>query len=88
MTKCLDPFPDQRLSAGQPDLSDTQIDCCESDLTDLFNGKDLGMLSLLNAVFRHAVTAAEIAAVCDGNSQVIDGTVESVKHFYSSFPEN
>ena len=65
--------PDQRLAAGQPDrLEAVALDAEPGDPRDLLVGEHLGAREPVHALRRHAVRAAEVAAVGDRDPQITD----------------
>ena len=67
-----DPPADQRLAAGDPDLGDPFPRRDPDDPVDLLIAEDVVVADPGNAFLGHAVGAAEVAAVRDGNPQIID----------------
>eukprot|EP01032_Pedospumella_encystans_P030462 gene30463-34386_t len=78
----LDVFAQQRLAAGQAQFLDAMLDEDPGDARDFFKAQQRGMrqvvVVLVEHFLGHAVDAAEIAAVGDGNAQVVQGTGELV----------
>ncbi len=73
--------PHQRLSSGEPDLFNAQADKEPRQAGDLFKGQNLFLLDPLVVVERHAVGAAKVTPVGDGNPEVLDESVKCVlKH--------
>ena len=69
---------DQRLAAGQPDVVDAHRGEQTHQPRDLLEGEDLGALEPRQALGRHAVLAAEVAAVGDRHPQIADQTAMAV----------
>ncbi len=64
--------PDQRLAAGDPQLGDAQLYRHAHEPLDLFEtSADSRAVHELHALFRHAVEAADIAAVRDADPQIV-----------------
>ena len=61
----------QRLAAGNAELRDAQRRGHAHETLDLFEAEDLLAFGVLHALFRHAVEAADIAAVGNADAQVI-----------------
>jgi hypothetical protein len=74
-----DAAPHQRLTAGQAQLSDAEPDERAAHAVELFQGQQLGFRQE-GHLFRHAVDAAEVAAVGDRNAQIGDGSSKRVDH--------
>src|SRR5690606_37899787 len=70
----------QRLAACQPQLPHTLFDENRTQPVELFEAQQILLWQECH-VFRHAVHAAEIAAVGDRHAQIGDGTPEGVDHF-------
>ncbi len=70
--------PGEGLAAGEPHLADAQLGGGANDEGQLFVAQDLAMVVLVNALGRHAVDAAQVAAVGDRYAQVVDGPAEIV----------
>jgi len=63
--------PDQRLTAGEPDLLDAETAYADLDQPhDLVVGEDLGVRQPVETLGRHAVGAAQVAAVRQRHPQV------------------
>src|SRR5689334_1025392 len=69
---------DQRFASGQSDLFGAQGYKDPSQPFDFFKTKDLAALHPFVLIERHAVTAAEITAVCDRDSKVPNRPMENV----------
>ena len=74
------PPADQGFPPGEADLPDAQRNGGLADLRQLLDAKHLFVGALGDAVFLHAVAAAEITALRDGEAQVVDGPAEAVPH--------
>ena len=72
-----DPRAHQGLAAGQADLADALVDRGRREALDLLEGEDLGVAPR-HALGRHAVDAPQVAAVGDGDAQVVDAPAERV----------
>ncbi len=70
-----DAAPHQRFAAGQPQLAHPFGDEGRAEPVKLFERENVG-LGQEGHVFRHAIDAAEIAAVRDRHAQVSDGAAE------------
>jgi hypothetical protein len=74
----------ERLAAGESNLFNAMVDEDASEAFDFFECKKRGGGQELKIAaedfLRHAVGAAEVAAVGDGNSQVAERPVEGVGH--------
>ncbi len=68
----------QRLSAREPDLANAQIEKDVHQPIDLFEMEDVLLGQPDVFLLRHAVLAAEIAAVSDREPKVGQGTAQSV----------
>ncbi len=62
----------QRLPARQPHLIDAQVHHHADEARDLFKREDLGARQPGQPLRRHAVDAAEVALVGDGDAQILD----------------
>jgi hypothetical protein len=69
--------PDQRLTAGQPDLADPAIDETERKLVQLFQAQHI-LARQEGHAFRHAIRTAQVAAVRYRQPQVCDPSLELV----------
>jgi hypothetical protein len=71
----LDLLAQQRLAAGQPDFAHAQAGEHACDARDFLEGQQLGMrqerIIVAEDIFRHAVDAAKITAIGDGDPQVV-----------------
>ena len=63
---------DERLPAGEPDRTHPHRDEDAHDPLDLLEGEELGPLEPAQSLGRHAVPAAEVAPVGDGQAKVAD----------------
>ena len=63
--------PDQRLAPGQPEFPDAATDECRRQPVNFLQAQNL-CLRQEGHMFRHAVNAAEIAAISDRNAQITD----------------
>ena len=70
---------DQRLTAGQAELLDAEPDEGAAHPVELFEGQELGFRQKRH-LFRHAIDAAEVAAVGDRYAQIGDGSSKRVDH--------
>jgi len=70
---------DQRFAAGQPQFPHTLGDEGRAKPVELFEREQVGLGQECH-VFRHAIEAAQIAAVGDRNPQITDGPAEWVGH--------
>ena len=75
--------PHQRLSAGDPQLADPQPDRDPHEPFDLFEVQNLAALHEMHARLRHAVKAADIAAVGDADAQVVVHAAEGIDQWSS-----
>ena len=64
--------PHQRLAAGDAHLGDARVGGGAREHGELFVAEDLAVGARLDPLLRHAVRAAEVAAVGDGEAQVVD----------------
>ena len=62
---------DQRLTAGDPDLGDSQPRCNPDDPVDLLIAEDVVVTDSGKPLLGHAVGAPEVAPVCHGNTQIV-----------------
>ena len=69
--------PDQGFATGDPDLGDAAGNEMAADGAQFFQGEEFGAGQEVGA-FRHAVDAAEIAPVRDGQAQIADLPSETV----------
>ena len=69
--------PYQRLTAGEPKLADAARDEYAAEAVEFFQGEQVGLRQKRH-VFRHAVDAAEVAAVCHRDAQIADLAAERV----------
>ena len=67
----------QRLAAGQPNLVDAERRRDADEVRDLLEGEQL-VLRPERDILRHAVRAAQIAPVGDGDAQVVVDPAEGV----------
>ena len=65
-------FAHQRFPAGQAHTVNPY--CCRRlhDLVHFFQRQNISMTEIRNAAGRHAILAAQIAAVCDRNAQIVN----------------
>ena len=66
----------RRLAAGQPELAESHRDCGAHHLLDLGRIQHLGTRQKAQAFQRHAVDAAQIAAIGYRDPEVIDFAIE------------
>ena len=66
-------LPNERLAAGQPHIGDAERDEQRDEALDLLEREDAGPFEPRQALGRHAVLAAEVAAVGDRDAKVADG---------------
>ena len=66
------------LAAGDAQLADSQAHGDAHEALDLFEIQNLAALHELHAGFRHAVEAADIAAVGDADAQVVVNAAEGI----------
>jgi hypothetical protein len=71
-------FADQGLPSGYPDFGYPPAGRDGGDPEDLFIPQNFGVAELRNPFLGHAVPAAEIAAVGNGNPEIIDFPVVGV----------
>ena len=64
--------PDQRLPAGQADVGDAHRGQQRHQPRDLLEGEDVRAVEPRQPLRRHAVLAAEVAAVGDRHAEVAD----------------
>src|ERR1700730_4716448 len=74
-----DVAPHQWLAAGQAEFLDAEPDEGGAHAVELFEGQELGFRQK-NHLFRHAIDAAEVAAVGDRYAQICDGSSKRVDH--------
>ncbi len=74
-----DVAPHKRLTAGQAELLDAEPDEGAAHAVEFFEGQELGFRQKIH-LFRHAIDAAEVAAVGDRYAQVGDGSSKRVDH--------
>src|SRR5579872_6727965 len=85
--KAHDVAPHQRLAAGQAQLPDAEADKRAANPVQLFQGQKLPLGQEAH-LFRHAIDAAEVAAVGDRYAQIGDMASKRVDHMnYSALPE-
>ena len=72
--------PHQGLAAGEANMGDAQGGKLFHQPGDLFIGEDGAVGQTLHARLRHAVDAAEVAAVRNGNPQIMDFPLKLVQH--------
>ena len=75
-----DAAPDQRLAAGQAQLAHAARHEGRAQPVELLEREDLG-LGQKRHVFRHAIDAAEVAAVGHRDAQIGDGAAERIDQF-------
>ncbi len=73
--------PEQRFAAGQPNLVDAERNEHVDQRADFFEVEDVLARQPGVLVFRHAVFAAQVAAVGDRQAQVSQRTVQDVEHW-------
>ena len=77
------PAPDQRLTAGDPQLLDAELDEGPGGTVDLLEGQHLVLgqerVVAPEDLLWHAVGAAEVAPVGDGDAQVVQRPPETVE---------
>jgi hypothetical protein len=71
---------DERLSPGNLDLADTEICKDAAEVFSLLVSENFTHRQTGNPIRRHAVTAAQVASVCDRKPDVIDCSVKSIYH--------
>ena len=75
--------PQQRLAAGQPDLAHAMADEDPRHAGDLLEAQQRRLrqegIALVEDFLRHAVAAAEVAAVGDGDAQVVHRPLHAVE---------
>ena len=72
--------PHRRLAASDADRANAEaLDEDRCYALDLFEGEDLGAGQPAHVLLRHAIGAAEIATVRDGDPQVVDLAAEAVQ---------
>jgi hypothetical protein len=64
----------ERFSAGKPYLPDTAPNAELHDTEHFFIGQNFTVRLKRNALLGHAIDASQVAAVCYGKSQIIDGS--------------
>ena len=64
--------PDQRLTAGDAHLGDADVGGDAREDGELLVAQDLAVAARLDSLRRHAVRAAQVAPVGDGEAQVVD----------------
>ena len=69
----------ERLSTGEPHLSDAAPNAELYDTEHFLIGQNFTVRLELNAFFGHAVDASQVAAVCYGKSQIINGSTVAVQ---------
>ena len=71
---------DERLSPGNLDFMDAKV--CENtaEMFNLLVSENFTHRQTGNSIRRHAVTAAQVASVCDRKPDVIDCSVKSIYH--------
>src|SRR5580692_3938810 len=74
-----DVAPHQWLAAGQAEFLDAEPDEGGAHAVELFEGQELGFRQKSH-LFRHAIDAAEVAAVGDRYAQIADGSSKRVDH--------
>ena len=74
----LDILPHQRLPTGQSDRVDSETDKDARQVQDLLIGQDLASGKPGQALGRHAVDAAEVASIGEGDPEVVDGSPERI----------
>ena len=72
-------LPHQRLAAGQADALDAEADEGAAEAVQLLQAQDLG-LGQEGHVLRHAVDAAEVAAIGDRDAEIGDPSAERIDH--------
>src|SRR5215213_9678735 len=68
----------QRLTAGQPNLLDAELGKDASEPVNLLEAENGGARQPDILRLRHAVAAPHVAAVCDGDAEVAEGTAEHI----------
>src|ERR1700736_6629726 len=74
-----DVAPHQWLAARPAEVLDAEPDEGGAHAVELFEGQELGFRQK-NHLFRHAIDAAEVAAVGDRYAQICDGSSKRVDH--------
>ena len=69
---------DEGFAAGDAELADSQTHGDAHEALDLFESQNLAALHELHAGFRHAVEAADIAAIGDADAQVVVDAAEGI----------
>jgi len=72
-------FPNERLTARQPDFLDAELKKDPSHALDFFKGQNLLPGDPRVFIERHAVRAAEVAPVRYGNSKITHWPLEAIK---------
>ena len=70
--------PDERFAAGETNHGDAEGDEDAGQALDFFIAENLGALDPVVLGERHAIEASEIAAIGDGDPQILDRTVEAI----------
>ena len=78
-------LPHQRLPARQADLLDAEVDEGAAKPVEFLERQDL-RLRQEGHVFRHAIDAAQVAAVGDRDPEIADGTPERIDHGWRNPP--
>ena len=78
-----DVAPHERLAAGEAELSDAEPDEGAAYPVELLKGEQFGFRQKRH-LFRHAIDAAEVAAIGDRYAQISDGSSEWVDHACAS----
>src|SRR5262245_21538820 len=71
--------PNKRLAAGQPQATDAQLRNNTDEASDFFKGEDFAAREELDIFVRHAIEAADVAAVGDADPQARVHTSEAVE---------
>lgn len=75
------------LAAGQPDLAEADARRGRHDALDLLGAEGVGRGCVRRAGLRHAVDAAQITAVGEGNPEIVDLPVESIARHALALPD-
>ncbi len=76
--QALEIFADQRLTAGEANAPDANLGRGAHDLGDFLIGEDLALVDPRQALFGHAVDAAQIAAVRHRDAEIRNRPMEGV----------
>ena len=76
-----DAVRDERFAPGEPHARDALGSDEPHEMSDLLGGEQLVVRAHRDALLGHAVHAAEVALVRDGDAQVVDASAEAVVKF-------